>query len=136
LTTLTSAILCEFAQVRESMLVVVGGCITRVRRESLPAPLGVMLALVMEIPAGEQAQVHEIVVAVKRPETAEDVLRVVGGVQLSSEHAYPGESLQVPLAFDLRDARVEAYGGYDVVSHVDGNPGPMLTFYVVDKPEG
>lgn len=45
---LASAILCDFAQVREGLLFVSGGGITRIWRETFPAAAGVSLALVFE----------------------------------------------------------------------------------------
>jgi hypothetical protein len=130
---LTSAILCDFAQVREGLLFVVGGGITRMARPELPAPLNVMLALVVDVPYDQLNQVHEVVVSIKRTDTAEEVVRLVGGAQIAGD-VYPGESLYMPLVFDLRGLAVPAYGSYDVQASVDGGVGTTLTFYMIDKP--
>ena len=50
------ATLCDFAQVREGLLFVSSAGITRVYRESFPAPIGVMLALVLGDVAGGSGQ--------------------------------------------------------------------------------
>jgi hypothetical protein len=130
---LTSAIICDYAQVRDGLLFMMSGSITRVFRPDLPAPMGVMLALVMEVPAGEQDQVHEVNVAVKHAGTASEVFRLAGGAQVAGAVTYPGESIYVPMVIDLRMVNAGAYGAFDVVSSVDDNPGPHLTIYVVDK---
>ena len=91
-----------------------------------------MLGLLVEIPAGEYGQVHEIEIVVKRNEMAEDVARAVFGVQATGD-TYPGESLMVPAVADLRTLMVPEYGSYDIRANVDGQPGTYLTLYVTDK---
>lgn len=92
---------------------------TRVYSAQLPAPLNVMLGLLVEISADELAQVHEIQIAVKRNETAEDIARAVAGVQAEGD-THPGESLVAPAVADLRGITVPAYGSYDVRVTIDG----------------
>lgn len=94
-----------------------------------------MLGLLVEIPAGEFRQVHEIEIIVKHNDTAQDVARVVTGVQASGD-TYPGESLMVPAVADLRPVGLPEYGSYDVRVHINGEPGTYLTLYVMDKPPG
>jgi Family of unknown function (DUF6941) len=132
---LTSGIVCDFAQVREGLLFVSSGAITRVFRPSLPAALGVMLAMVVEVPADEHDQTHEVRVAVRRNATAERIFEWVAGFQMANVVAEPGESIYLPLvAAEMARAAVPAYGSYDIRMNVDGNEGPYLTAYVVEKP--
>jgi hypothetical protein len=133
LASISASILCDFAQVREGLLFVASGGITRAYRPELPAPLMVMLGLLVEIPADEQGRVHEIEIVVKHNDTATDIARVVAGAQAAGD-THPGESLMVPAVADLRMVGVAEYGSYDVRVNVDGNPGTYLTFYVLDKP--
>jgi hypothetical protein len=133
LASISAAILCDFAQVREGLLFVVSGGITRRYSAELPAPLGMMLGLLVEIPAQELAQVHDIEIIVKRTDTAEDLARMVAGVQAEGE-TQPGESLMVPAAVDLRGVAVQVYGSHDVRVTIDGDVGTFLTIYVLDKP--
>ena len=132
---ISAGILCDFAQVRDGVLFVASGGVTRAFRSKLPAGLGVMLGLLVELPPGDIELVHELVVAVKQNETAKDVARLVAGVQAGGD-PYPGEALIAPLALDLRSVPVEAYGSYDIRAAVDGELGVHLTFYVTDKPTG
>lgn len=132
---ISSAIVCDFAQVRDNLLFVVAGGITRVYRPNLPAQLGLCLALIVEVPSDERGQVHEIVAACKHSQTAEELFRIVGAAQAHDlGDLEPGESQFLPLAVDLRSVGAARYGSYDVHTSVDGQPGPLLTFYVKDKP--
>jgi hypothetical protein len=85
------------------------------------------------VPYDELDQVHEVVVSIKRTDTAEELVRLVGGAQIAGD-VYPGESLYMPLVFDVRGLVVPAYGSYDVQASVDGGVGTILTFYMIDKP--
>jgi hypothetical protein len=132
LASISSGILCDFAQVRDGLLFVASGGVTRAFRPELPAGLGVMLGLLVELPPGDIELVHELTVVVKQNETAEDIARFVAGVQAQGD-TYPGEALIAPLVLDLRNVPVEAYGSYDIRAAVDGELGIHLTFYVADK---
>jgi hypothetical protein len=101
----------------------------------VPNRLGVMLAMMVEVTAGEQAQSHELVVVVKRADTAEDVVRAVSAVKVQPTGTFPGESVYVPAVADLRQVPAPAYGPYDVAMSVDDTPGPHLTLYIVKPGE-
>ena len=85
------ATLCDFAQVREGLLFVSSAGITRVYRESFPAPVGVMLALVLEMSPVEAANPNKIKVRVEDAD-GQKLAEMVGEVQvkLGSGHD-PGE---------------------------------------------
>ena len=105
--TISSAILCDFAQVREGLLFVMSGGITRVLRPELPGKLGVKAAVVVEIGPEEIDQQHHVVVAVKHPASAQELARV-GTTFQAGGALEPGESLYVPLVVDLCDLIREA----------------------------
>ena len=132
---LTAGIVCDFAQVREGLLFVSSGAITRVFRPTLPAPLGVVLAMIVEVPHDERDRAHEVRVTVRRNDAAERIFEWVAGFQIADADAQPGESVYLPLvAAEMGGAPVQAHGGYDIRMSVDGNDGPLLTVYVVEKP--
>lgn len=130
----SAAILCDFAQVREGLLFVNSGGITRAFAEQVPAPLNMMLGLIVELGPAEAEAAHELVVTVKHVESAGVLARLVGGLQARDAVRFPGEGLYVPLALDLRAVAVTSYGAHDVQTEVDGNVGPTLTCYFVDHP--
>ena len=47
---LSTAVLCDFAQVRDRLLFVASGAVSRLYRRELPSPLGLMVGLVIEVP--------------------------------------------------------------------------------------
>lgn len=133
---LTTTILCDFAQVREGLLFVSSGGITRIHRApEPPMAMGVALAFVLEIPPDEIELAHEVKVTVTRPEAVETVTEATVGLQLRQEQItgiQPGESIQFPWVVPLHNVGLPAYGAYDVKVSVDSQTPELLTFYVVE----
>lgn len=128
---MTAAVLCDFAQVREGLLFVQSAGINRMWRPNLPANLGFMLGLVLEVGPGEFEQAHSLTVTVKFVDTATPVVRIDGRASINDAAPYePGEAALIPLALDLRTVEVGAFGQYDVHIAVDGGDTTMLTFWV------
>ena len=59
---LKAAIICDAASVREGLLHVLGGGITRIWRQDLPAALGVALAVIVDLPPDVMFDPHEVTV--------------------------------------------------------------------------
>jgi hypothetical protein len=57
-----TALLCDSVTVREGLLHILGGGITRLNRESFPAPLGVALALRVMVHPTEANRTHQLTV--------------------------------------------------------------------------
>ena len=131
---ISSALLCDFAQVREGLLFVLSGGITRVYRADLPGTLGVKAAVVVEIGFAEVERVHQLVVSVKHAGTAQELGRLTTGFQAAGV-LEPGESLYVPLVVDLAAVPVRDYGAHDVQVSVDGAVPAQLTIYVSAQKE-
>jgi hypothetical protein len=130
-----AALLCDFASVRENLLFINGGGITRVWRTDFPAALSLSLALVLELHAMELDRPHEIDIQI----VGEDGQQIAA---IKAEFQAPTppflevtESLLVPLALDLRPAGVPATGGYTVSIAVDGAFVTDLRFWVLTPPE-
>jgi hypothetical protein len=131
LASISSAILCDFAQVRNGLLFVCSGALTRLFVPELPQRLPVMLAIVVELPYQEVELVHELMIAVKEVDTAEQLSRMTAGFQTGATRIEPGESLYLPLAAAFAgDTIVKSYGAHDVQIAVDGGATSQLTFYV------
>lgn len=126
---ISSVLLCDYAQVREGLLFVLSGGITRVYRRTLPAPLGVKAAVVVEIGFAEIARPHQLVVSVKHVGTAQEMGRMTSGFKAAGA-LEPGESLYVPIVVDLASVAVKEYGAHDVQVAVDGAVPAQLTIYV------
>lgn len=129
---ITTATLCDFAQVREGLLFLSSGCISRIMRTELPARLGVHLALVVELDEFEITRRHQAKVRVVGPD-GQELANVDGSFQIDATLEV-GELLQVPLAIPLIDVAATERGGHDVKIYLDGNHAHTLTFWVVVPP--
>lgn len=129
---LTSALLCDFAQVREGVLFVSSGGVSRLTTTSLPCPFAMHLALLFEIPPEEIGNSFRVNVAIAHAPTAH-----VGGTAeanlatRSSDAMLAGEALMVPMAVDLRPIEVQQPGPHDVKISIDGQLARFLTVNVM-----
>src|SRR5262245_19619512 len=113
----TTALLCDFAQVREGLLFVASGGITRCYRAQLPAAFGVELALVIEMDQLESKRPHELQVVILG-EDGSQYAELKAGFQVGETAAEPHEQVAVPLPIDLRPTPVDKYGPYDIKIYV------------------
>lgn len=130
----TTALLCDFAQVREGLLFVSSGGVTRLYRDSLPAPMGICYAVVITLDRIELLRPHEFQIVVMDQDGGQ-VAEARGGFQLEPVDLEVGEKQQVPLAIDLRMAGVGSFGAHSVSLYIDGNLSHETSFYVVAPPE-
>src|SRR5664280_611203 len=77
------AVVCDYAEVRENLLTLVAAGITRLRRDTLPAPLSVFVALQLEVAAGERPFPHEVTARVVGP-AGNELATIAGGFQVAS----------------------------------------------------
>ena len=109
------AALCDFAQVRERMLTMASAGVTRAYREQYPAPMGVMLALMMEISTVDAAVPHEILARVEDSDGGK-IAEAGAAFQVGKiGDLDPGEMLVIPAVLDLRDVELPKPGRYQVV---------------------
>jgi hypothetical protein len=137
---ITTAILCDFAQVREGLLFISSGGISRVFHppdQPFPRPLGFSLALTIEIGPDELKKAHEVRVIVKQNATTIKMGQAVGAFQTSPAiNMESGESLTAPIVIPLGLISVAGYGAYDVHISLDDGASRILTFYVKRPPPG
>lgn len=131
-----AAILCDAATIRDGLLHMLGGPISRMWRQSLPAPLGVAVAGIIVFEQ-EQADVpHEIELTV---ESDSDLLvRVMSAVQVGTPiaHLESGELLRAPFAFPLHGAGTDKYGKHLARVSVDkGDAVREIAFWVLHPEE-
>ena len=126
---ITTALLCDHAQVRDGLLFVLSGGITRVRRPSFPAPLGLGLACMLELDVIEAEHTHQFELVVIG-EDGDEVGRVSADIQIGDRKgAYAGENIQVPLAVDLQGAQLPRPGAYELRVYVDGQHRRTAQFW-------
>ena len=124
----TTALLCDSAQIREGLLFVMAGGITRIRRTSYPANFAAAVAVVLELDSIEAQRSHEFELVVVG-EDGEELARVAAQIQLGEAQVHFGENIQVPLAVDLHGAVLPSAGAYELRLYIDGNHRRTLQFW-------
>jgi hypothetical protein len=126
---LTTALLCDHASVREGLLFVAGGGITRIRRSHFPAHLGIGLAAVLELDSLEAQREHRFQLVIVG-EDGDEVARIEADIRVGVIDAVkPGENVQVPLAVDMYQTVVPIGGAFELRLYVDGEHRRTLQFW-------
>lgn len=123
----TTALLCDFAQVREGMLFICSGGVSRLQRSGVPGPMGVSLALVIELDQIEGERPHELHVYVTG-EDGDRYAQIEAGFQVDTQGLAVGEKASVPVTLDLRLVQLPSPGPYDVRVYIDGQHRRTLGF--------
>jgi hypothetical protein len=132
---IATALLCDSAGVREGLLFVLGGGVSRVWRQTLPAPLNCCLAVLVEVDAAQLAVPHELRADLIGPQ-GQNLAQVRGGFQVGpSPIADPGEGLLVPVALDLRNVAIKDFGWHRFVMSLDDEAAPEIPFKVALPPQ-
>jgi hypothetical protein len=127
---ITTAMLADFAQVRDGLLFVSSGGVTRCYRDQLPAPLGVFLATVLELDRMEAERPHEVHVVVV-DEDGQQLAEIAGEIQLGGTTLMINENLNVPITFDLRNVPVERFGSVEIRLYVAREHRRTLPIWVL-----
>jgi len=125
---------CDFAQVREGLLFVSSGGVTRSLRDELPAPIGVFLALVIELDRFEAQQQHIIRVSIM-DEDGKELAEVNGTFEFGSpELLLIDEQPSIPITLDIRNVAVERYGPVLASIYIDGVLLNGVTLHMMQSP--
>jgi hypothetical protein len=126
-----TAILCDYASVREGLLNVLGGGVNRLWRAELPAPLNLSLALMVDLHPQEVGPPHELAITVQDDDGGR-ILELQGNFQAGQNpDAAIGEHALVPFGIDLRPAAAEGYGAFSVEIVIDGEHRHSIQFWVL-----
>lgn len=114
----SAAFLCDFAEVREGLLMALGGGITRLWRDHYPASVGASLALLVDLPPSDLNVKHEITATIQGSDQPVGELKLEfqtgGGQDLMA-----GENVVAPLAIDLRPVQLPSPGSYSINISID-----------------
>jgi hypothetical protein len=125
-------LLCDFAQVREGLLFVSSGGISRVVQTTYPANPRLHLAMVVHLPAASLEVSHQVHVRLKYPDTAEVIANAEVAILLNAlSGTYPGEGINVPQVIDLAPIKFARPGQVDVQVSIDEEPGGDLSFWLL-----
>jgi hypothetical protein len=130
---ITTALLADYAQVRDGLLFVSSGGVTRCYRDQLPAPLNIHMAMVMELDRLEAEKVHEVHVVVV-DEDGQQLAEIAGEIQLGATQMMVNENVNVPIVFDLRSVPIERYGNIEVRLYVQREHRRTLPIWVLQPP--
>lgn len=131
----STALLCDAASVREGLLFVLGGGITRLYRAQLPAAMGLTLALTIDLHRMEVGRLHEIAVDVIDSD-GKGIFEAKGAFQVYEMP--PGvdlhERLILPMIIPLANVMLPAHGSYSVEISINGQHHRSLHFKVIPPP--
>jgi len=132
---LDALILCDFAQIREGLLFVQSGGLTRLVAQTLPAAFGCYVAAMVYMPPNEAVEAHHMVMKIKSADTATLVATI--NVDL---HEVPrptgllaGEGRQVPVVIPMHKVVFQRAGRYDLQVDIDAEIAGDLTFTVAER---
>jgi hypothetical protein len=114
---LQSCMLCDFAEIREHLLFVLGGGVQRFNACAFPAPIPVQLAGLFEVDAIDTCTSHELLVTVV--DAAGDPIGEIAG-QMQCAGLDVDQVALLPWVMSLAGLSVPAPGDYEVRVVVDG----------------
>lgn len=128
----STALLCDAASVREGLLFVLGGGITRLTRAELPAPMNVALALTISVHRMEIGRPHELAIDVIS-EDGVKAAEVRGAFQVPEAPSSLGvhEQLLVPVVLPFTNVPLPKHGDYSIEVSVDGHHERSIPFRVI-----
>jgi hypothetical protein len=130
--TLSALVLCDFAQVREGLLFVQSGGLTRLVSTTFPAMFNCHVAALVAVPPDEAGAAHEMVMKIKHVETA----TVVASINVALHESpvppglLPGETRLVPVVVPMTGLSFAPEGEYDLHVDVDDELAGHLSFRV------
>jgi len=132
---LDAAILCDAATVREGLLHILGGGITRIWRRELPAPMGLTLALLVRVPQDLARVPHEIRVELRDGEGVQVALSVTSFLLPPGIPVEPGESLKTAIPVSLQAVPLGHFGRHTATIQLDGIVARTEEFWLLHEDE-
>jgi hypothetical protein len=129
---LTTLLLCDYANIREGMLNIVSGGITRIATSTgFPSHIDAHLAMSVYVHPHRINDTHNGRIIFRYPDTVEEIARIEfqfhGDAQLN-----PGEGLNFHFALPLQSITAMKPGQIDVSVTVDESPLGLISFWMSD----
>ena len=129
---LTTLTLCDFANVREGMINIISGGITRIAVHSeFPAQVEAYIAMSIYVQPHRVGEDHKGHVILRYPDTMEEVGRVDFSFNVNADRN-PGEGLFFPLAIPLRGIGFPQTGQIDVSVTLNDHPAGLVSFWLME----
>jgi len=125
-------LLCDFAQVREGLLTVVSGGVTRVGLARFPAPAPLYLAIMLYLPPDGVDRDHAVRVRFKYPDTAEKFAEANVNVSPRATDEHRAEGISFPVPLDLSGVTLPRPGMIDIQVEVDDELQGELTLHAFE----
>jgi hypothetical protein len=127
---LVTLVLADFANVREGLLNVVSGGITRIQQHGgFPSQIDAHLAMVVYVQPHRVGEQHMCRVVLRYPDTSQEIARVEVGFHVDAQ-LNPGEGLNVPIVLPLRGIGFEHPGQVDLSVNLNNQPAGLLNFWL------
>ena len=128
-------LLCDAASVREGLLHILGGGITRAWRPTLPSPLGIQVAALVAIDSEDFGQPHDISIQIFDPD-GNDFAGARGGfLPRDPGRLEPGEKALLPMVFDFRNYPVTKYGAHELKVSIVGSGSEISRKFWILHPD-
>lgn len=129
------AFLCDAATVREGLLHILGGGITRLWREQFPAQIAATLAVMIVLHPTEAESEHKMVIRVAS-EDGQDIATMEGSFRAQrGDLSKPGELIASPLVLNLHSVPLPRAGSYSVDILIDNQHQRSLQFVAAPSSE-
>lgn len=127
---LTMLTLCDFANVREGMINVVSGGITRISVHSdFPSSIDSYIAMSIYVQPDRVGEEHVGRVTLRYPDTVEEIARFDFEFSVDGER-YPGEGLFFPVAIPMKGITFPHSGQVDLSIALNGQPAGLVSFWL------
>lgn len=133
-TDLTTLLLCDYANIREGMLNIISGGITRIStRTPFPAPIDAHLAMSVYVHPYRVTDTHHGRVVLRYPDTLDELARIEFQFQGDAE-LEAGEGLNFHFALPLQGVAAERPGQIDISVSLNDAPAGMISFWMAAAP--
>lgn len=128
------ALICDAVSVRDNLLHMLGGGITRIWASEFPAPMRASLATRIMLHPTEAEKRHKLRVVIQDEDGAKiGSFDAEFGVGVP-DALTPGEEVQVPLGFPLNPVRLPKEGGYSLELLLDDAHQTSVPFRAAARP--
>lgn len=131
------ALLCDAATVREGLLFILGGGVTRIGRDTYPSPLGVQVAIKVDIDADELKDDEHSLVLILRDAAGTDIGGARGGFKTTADHEAiaRGEPVSMCAGVAIQSLVVPEPGRYTIDVSVNDEVMATLRFVAMSTSE-
>ena len=131
---LTTLLLCDFANIREGMLNIISGGITRIGvTNGFPTGIDATVAMSVYVHPHRVGQVHSGRLIMRYPDTIEEIARIEFQFEGDAE-LNPGEGLNFHFALPLQTIAAPRPGQIDISVTIDDSPAGLVSFWMQDAP--